>query len=205
MHQLVTLTVGANQHGRSHTIRIRRPQPAPVRTWPYDLEPGFYEQGSLWLYGNVRLLQLELACVQPSLFLTEPASRATLNQIEEEAESHALAGRILVCGVHNEAHQRAAVVPLRWGAPRIVVFSGGFSHHLGADLKQEPFRLGRLWRYQWDKLTDLAVSRRAPDQLPSYASKNFTVDRMIDLLVQGAWPGLVAGGKPLENILGRTA
>ncbi len=32
-----------------------------------------------------------------------------------------------------------------WGAPRIVVFSGGFQFHLGEKLTDEPFRAARPW------------------------------------------------------------
>jgi DNA processing protein len=88
-----------------------------------------------------------------------------------------------VTGIHSAAHMRAAIVPLRWGAPRILVLSGGFHYHLGENLDQEPFRSARLWRYAWDPLTDLAISRRAPDKLPTYAHFNPTVDRLIENIV----------------------
>jgi DNA processing protein len=82
-------------------------------------------------------------------------------------------------------------VPLRWGAPRILVFSGGFHHHLGPDLKEEPFRAARLWRYQFDAKTDLVISRRAPDKLPTFARFNPTVDRLIQRIVAREVPGLL--------------
>lgn len=115
-----------------------------------------------------------------------------LASCEQEAEGIVLTGRVLVCGVHNEFHQRAAVVPLRWGAPRIIVFSGGFQHHLGADLDQEPFRAARLWRYAWDATSDLAISRRAPDKLPTFARANPTVDRLIRKIADETLVGLPA-------------
>lgn len=161
----------------------------PARTAPFDVEPGYYPAGSLWLYGNVKLLHGQLANVA----LACGANRHRpfeLDAIEREAEELVLNSKILVCGIHNPAHQRAAIVPLRWGAPRIVVLSGGFQHHLGKDLKDEPFRAARLWRYQWDPKTDLAISRRAPDKLPTFAHHNPTVDRLITMLVAKEWPGL---------------
>lgn len=94
-----------------------------------------------------------------------------------------LEGGTLVCGVHGPAHRRAAVVPLRWGGPRIVVFSGGFRFHLGEDLADEPFPAARLWRRAWDPGTDLAVSRRSPDLRPRYGVHNPGVDRLIRGLV----------------------
>jgi len=142
---------------------VQRGQKAtpPRRTAPFDLEPGFYEPASLWLYGNTRLLQSRLVHI-PETFGPEIHSESQLADIERKAEQLVLAGNVLVCGIHNAAHQRAATVPLRWGAPRIVVFSGGFYHHLGEELNQEPFRTARLWRYEWDSGTDLAISRRFP-------------------------------------------
>ena len=162
----------------------------------YEDEPSYYEAGGLWLYGNVRLLHANLSCVEGS-FGPGPWDRAALDDIEREAERRILNAEVLVCGVHNEAHQRAAVVPLRFGAPRIVVFSGGIRVHLGEDLRNEPFRAARLWRYQWDPKTDLAVSRRGPLKLPTFSWSNPTVDRLIEALVEGSWPGLSSPVDPL--------
>ena len=169
--------------------RLRRLLNPPRRSAPYEVEPGYYEAGCLWFYGNTRLLHGALACV-PATFGPELHRPRELDAIEREAESLVLDSKILVCGIHSAAHQRAAVVPLRWGAPRIVVLSGGFHHHLGKDLKNEPFRAARLWRYQWDPRTDLAVSRRAPEKPPTFATHNPTVDRLIAFLTEGLWPGL---------------
>jgi hypothetical protein len=149
---------------------------AHVRSAPYEEEPGYYEPAGLWLYGNVRLLQSSLAYIA-SASGPEVHRPAQLDAIEREAEELVLSSKTLVCGIHSAAHMRAAVVPLRWGSPRILILSGGFRHHLGEDLKQEPFRTARLWRYQWDAKTDLAISRRAPEKLPTFATHNRTVDR----------------------------
>ena len=159
------------------------------RSAPYVEEPG--QHGKLWLYGNVRLLEANLACVGRACG-TPIHTHEQLDQIEKIAEQIVLDGKVLVCGVHNVAHQRAAVVPLRWGSPRIVVFSGGFKQHLGDDLKNEAFRSARLWRYSWDPLTDLAVSRRAPDKLPTWGHHNPTVDSLIMCLAAGARVGLLS-------------
>ena len=102
-----------------------------------------------------------------------------------------LGGKVVVTGIHSPAHQRSAIVPLRWGAPRILVLSGGFHHHLGPNLKEEPFRAARLWRYQFDERTDLVISRRAPDKLPTFAQFNPTVDRLIQLITSRQVPGLL--------------
>ena len=150
----------------------------PRRSAPFDQEPGFYEPAGLWLFGNVRLLEGRLAHVEEAL--REPDHLPSeLDAIERMAEELVLTGCVLVTGIHNPAHQRAAIVPLRWGAPRILVLSGGFKYHLGPDLKDEPFRAARLWRYQFDERTDLVISRRAPEKLPTFALLNPTVDRMI--------------------------
>lgn len=179
---------------RTPGIRLPRGPAPPHRTAPYDVEPGYFEPGGLWLYGNFRLLDGRLACVSAASGPNRHRP-GELDAIEHEAEELVLSSRILVCGIHNDAHQRAAAVPLRWGAPRIVVVSGGFYYHLGIDLKDELFRAARLWRYQFDPKTDMVVSRRAPNKLPTYASHNPTVDRMICLIAGREWPGLRS---PLE-------
>jgi len=172
--------------------------PHSRRCTRYEDEPSYYEAGGLWLYGNVRLLHGKLACVESAMG-NRPWDCGALDDIEREAERRVLNTEILVCGVHNEAHRRAAVVPLRWGAPRVVVFSGGIRFHLGSDLRDEPFRAGRLWRYQWDPKTDLAVSRRAPRKLPTFSRVNHTVDRLIRALANGDWPGLSSPVDPLTR------
>lgn len=162
----------------------------PRRTAPFDLEPGFYEPANLWLYGNTRLLESKLVCITET-FGPDCHSPCQLDEIERKAEQLVLDGKILVTGIHNSAHQRAAIVPLRWGAPRIVIFSGGFFHHLGQELNQEPFRTARLWRYEWDRNTDLAVSLRAPTKLPTFGKNNPTIDRLIAKIGNRELPGLI--------------
>ncbi|MBX3117433.1 MAG: hypothetical protein KF784_00090 [Fimbriimonadaceae bacterium] len=115
------------------------PETPPRRSLPYEAEPGYYEDGRLWLYGNVRLLQSELAYL-PNAAGLPGHTKAELDELEKEAERLVLAGRTLVVGIHSPAHQRTALVPLRWSAPRIVVMSGGFRRHLGPNLDREPFR-----------------------------------------------------------------
>ncbi len=175
------------------TLSGDRESVAPCRTAPFTDEPGFYEPAGLWLYGNVKLLAGRLACV-PVAYGPVSHSAAELDAIEREAEKIVLEGRVLVCGLHSAAHQRSAVVPLRWGAPRILVMSGGFHHHLGEMLDQEPFRVARLWRYSWDARTDLAISRRAPHKKPTFASHNPTIDQLIARLVAGEVQGLLFDG-----------
>jgi hypothetical protein len=69
----------------------------------------FDEELGLWLFGNARLLEAELfhiagACGPPV------HSGKELDAIEVEAEAAVLDGKVLVCGIHSPAHQRAAVV-----------------------------------------------------------------------------------------------
>ena len=160
-------------------------------TRPYFDKPGYCEQTQLWLYGNLELLTasrgyVQLAC-GPFAYEAE-----RLSAIEREAEQIVLDGKVLVCGFHNFAHRRAAVVPLRWGVPRIVVMSGGFRFHLGDELNHEPFQSARLWRYRWDSTTDLAVSRRAPEKCSTFATHNPTVDRLIKGIAVGEMPILAS-------------
>jgi len=173
-------------------VRGRAIGAPPRRTAPFEEEPGYYEPSGIWMYGNIKLVRGLLACV-PQAFGPECHAPVQLEAIERETEKLVLSGSVIVCGIHNSAHQRSAIVPLRWGAPRIVVLSGGFYHHLGKGLNEEPFRAARLWRYAWDPKTDLAVSRRAPNKLPTYATHNSTVDRLVLMLVMGEVPGHLFG------------
>ena len=146
-------------------------------------EPVWSEPLGLWLYGNAALLSGPLGCAPSSLGPRAP-DRRLLEAIDEEAERVVFGVGALVCGCHNDLHRRASLVPLRWGAPRVMVFSGGFRFHLGPDLGREPFALASLFRYVWDSRTDLAVSLRSPDKKPTYAAHNPTVDRLILRLVE---------------------
>lgn len=166
--------------------------PPSKRTAPFQFEPGFYEPAGLWLYGNARLIDGKLASVQAA-HGTPHHTSAQLDEIERMTQSLVLDGHVLVTGIHSPAHQRSAVVPLRWGAPRVLVLSGGFHHHLGPDLKEEPFPTARLWRYQFDSQTDLVISRRAPDRLPTYALHNPTVDKLIQRIVDRELLGCLFG------------
>lgn len=165
---------------------------APVRSAPFNHEPGFYIPAGLWLYGNARLLNASLACVEQT-FGAPDHSPDELDEIERMAERLVLEGKALVTGIHNPAHMRAAIVPLRWGSPRVLVVSGGFEYHLGQKLDQEPFRAARLWRYQWDPQTDLIVSRRAPEKLPTYAQHNPTMDRLVTKIANREVAGCLFG------------
>lgn len=183
---------GSRASKRVATVALRSIQgPAPPpRSAPFDQEPGFYEDGRVWLYGNVRALKADLAFVA-SARGESCHTPSQLDAISAEAMRVVLGSQVLVCGIHSLAHQRAAVVPLRWGSPRIVILSGGFKYHFGENLDQEPFRAARLWRRGWDPLTDLAISRRAPEKLPTFASHNPTIDKMISSIVNRQWPGLL--------------
>ncbi|HLK13931.1 MAG TPA: DNA-processing protein DprA [Fimbriimonadaceae bacterium] len=127
----------------------------PARLEAFDPDP----PGVLFLYGNTRLLTAPTFAVLAS----RRASSAALNQLEALAEEAVLAGEVLVAGHDTPEYQRSAVVPLRWGAPRILCLDRGLFRVLGAELKEEAFRAARLWRYQFDPHTDLAVSCFLPD------------------------------------------
>lgn len=128
----------------------------------------------LYLYGNTKLLHLNTFCALSS---RNPPS-AALDAIEVAAEKAVLEGKVIVSGHDNAAYQRAAIVPLRWGAPRILVLDRGLFAALGDDLNEEPFRAARLWRYQFDPLTDLAVSAHKP-HTPYAREANKLRDRLV--------------------------
>lgn len=103
----------------------------------------------------------------PNLQAETPAE---LDALEADIEKAVLAGLTIVinCAARKRARgktphgnvdsiTRAGCVPLRWGAPRILLVSP-------ADLiliqdKQELQRAWRLWRYQFDPNTDGVIGR----------------------------------------------
>lgn len=130
--------------------------------------------GVLYLYGNRRLLDAPSFAVLAS----RDAPPAALDATERLAEEGVLKGEALIGGHDTPAYQRAAVVPLRWGAPRVLVLDRGFYAALGEDLRQEPFRMARLWRFQFDPQTDLIVSA-VPPRAPYHRNANRLRDRLV--------------------------
>ncbi|MBI1331269.1 MAG: hypothetical protein GC165_00145 [Armatimonadetes bacterium] len=177
--------MNAYAHSTTH-----QPANPPRRTAPFSEEPGFYEPASLWLYGNSRLLGTKLAMVSAAFGPTKH-NEVELWEIEKEAQEIVLGGQTLVTGVNGPAHQRAATVPLRWGAPRILVVQGGFYAHLGPNLSEEPFRTARLWRYEFDFTSDLIISRQGPDHCKNRKEYLPSVDNLIRSIVDKFVPGLL--------------
>lgn len=127
--------------------------------------------GVLFLYGNMKLLETKLFSVMSS----RKSSNIALAQIEKLSEEGVHRGEVLICGHSTPEYQQAAVVPLRWGSPRIIVLDRGLFTALGENLSQELFSTARLWRYEFDPNVDLVVS--AVNPISSYfASCNQTRD-----------------------------
>lgn len=116
--------------------------------------------GYLFLYGNPKVLNNPTFCVISS----RDATREDLDRVGRIVEQQTLEGKTLVTGSNTPAYRAAAVVPLRWGAPRIVVVERGLFPALGDDLERELFPAARLWRYRFDPATDLAISFSRPEE-----------------------------------------
>lgn len=130
--------------------------------------------GIIYLFGNRTLIDSETFCVLAS----RNANDDVLTEIERRTEDNVLKGRCLVSGHDTPEYQRSAVTCLRWGAPRVMVFDTGLFDALGEDLREEPFPAARLWRYQFDAKTDLAVS--AVNPLKNYhPNSNKVRDRLV--------------------------
>lgn len=112
----------------------------------------------IYLYGNRALLERETFTAFAS---RRPPPRA-MERLERAVEKWVLRPSVLVGGHSTPAYQRAAVVPLRWGTPRILVFDCGIFRALSDTLDSEPFRTARLWRYNFDPKMDLVVSESHP-------------------------------------------
>lgn len=142
----------------------------PSRVEALDPDP----PGVLFLYGNAKLTQAPTFAVMSS----RKAPPSALDAVEAAAEEGVLAGQVLVCGHDTPEYQRAAVVPLRWGAPRVIVLDCGLFAALGEHLDEEPFRAARLWRYRFDPKTDLVVSPVRPES-KHHANANRLRDRLV--------------------------
>lgn len=144
----------------------------PVRLEQMDPDP----PGALYLYGNQRLLEAQTFCVASS----RGSDASAHDRIEKLVEEGVLEGETLTTGHDTPEYLRASVVPLRWGAPRVLVLDKGLFRALGDDLTEEPSRPARLWRYQFDPLTDLAVSAQPP-----FGDYHQNANRVRDRLVGG--------------------
>ena len=122
----------------------------------FDADP----PGVLFFHGNHKLLSAKTFAILSS----RKSSPSALDHAERLAEEGVLGGEILVTGHGTPEYERAAVVPLRWGSPRVMCLDRGLFDALGPELKDEPFRAARLWRYQFDRKTDLAISLAHPEK-----------------------------------------
>jgi len=152
--------------------------------------------GVLFLYGNSKLLEARTFCVLSSRN-TKPAD---LELIERLTEEGVLEGEVLVTGHDRPEYQRSAVVPLRWGAPRILCLDRGLFKVLGDDLRDEAFRAARLWRYEFDPNTDLVVSPFRPEA-DFIGVNNRVRDRLVACLSRRLDFVQVAEGGTMEGLI----
>jgi predicted Rossmann fold nucleotide-binding protein DprA/Smf involved in DNA uptake len=133
--------------------------------------------GLLYVYGNTRLLQSDLFTVLSS----RKSSASALDLIGDLTQQGVQRGEVLVSGHSTQEYQSSAVVPLRWGAPRVLVLDRGLFSALGENLTEELFTQARLWRYEFDPKTDLVISFVNPAS-GYFPSCNATRDRLIAAL-----------------------
>lgn len=169
--ELRELEVRLNRLGVSLVTTADAHYPAMIE----EMDPD--PPGVIFLYGNHKLLESNTFCVLSS----RNARAAELELIERWSEEGVLAGEVLVTGHDRPEYQRSAVVPLRWGSPRILCLDRGLFKVLGADLKDEAFRTARLWRYEFDPTTDLVVSPFRPES-DFFGVNNKIRDRLVGCL-----------------------
>jgi predicted Rossmann fold nucleotide-binding protein DprA/Smf involved in DNA uptake len=112
----------------------------------------------LYLYGNRGLLERETFATMASRTLTQQGAE----RLQRIVEQWVLRPAVLVSSHSTQAYRQSAVVPLRWGTPRILVLDCGIFTGLKDDLATEPFPTARLWRYNFDAKTDLVISACRP-------------------------------------------
>ncbi len=163
----------------------------PTRVEQMDPDP----PGVLFLYGNVNLLEAKTFTVLSS----RKSFPAHLNLVEKLTEDAVLDGGILVTGHDTPEYQRSAVVPLRWGSPRILCLDRGLFKVLGENLRDEAFRMARLWRYEFDPRTDLVVSPFRPES-DFIGINNKIRDRLVGSLAMSLSFVQIAEGGNMERI-----
>lgn len=167
-HSVADLENRLDRHGVSLVTLADAHYPAQIEQ--FDPDP----PGALFLYGNAKLLGAKTFAVMSSRNTTPGG----LDLMEKLAEEGVFNSEVLVAGDKTPEYERTAVVPLRWGSPRILCLDRGLFHALGEELNQETFRAARLWRYQFDDKTDLAISPFPPDA-PYIGVNNQLRDRLI--------------------------
>jgi len=163
--------------------------PRPIEA--FDPDP----PGALFLYGNARLLSVPTFAVMAS----RGGGPRTLDRIEALTQEGVLASEVVVSGHDRPEYQRAAIVPLRWGAPRILVLDRGLFRALGDELDREPFAGARLWRYKFDPQTDLVVSPVKP-RAGFVGVSNQVRDRLVAALASRVDFAHLAPGGTMEGI-----
>lgn len=148
----------------------------------------------VYLYGNRGLLGRSTFAA----FSSRRSPQRALERMERVVEKFVLEPRILVGGHSTPAYQRASVVPLRWGTPRILVLDCGIFRALSEDLTSEPFRTARLWRYNFDAKTDLVITDCHPYALAMGRNqpRDWLIAALADVLVFAA----VREGGVMEEI-----
>lgn len=164
----------------------------PSRLEAFDPDP----PALLFLYGNEKLFGARTFAVLCSNF----APPACLEKIEKLSERGVLESKVLVTGVNRIAYQRAAVVPLRWGSPRILCLDRGIFPTLGESLTNEPFPAARLWRFKFDPHTDLVISPVRPD-LRFAGAANRVRDRIVCGLADELYFVHIRRGGTMERLL----
>jgi predicted Rossmann fold nucleotide-binding protein DprA/Smf involved in DNA uptake len=164
----------------------------PSRLERFDPDP----PALLFLFGNTKLLEARTF----SVLCSNGAPPEALDKIERLAEEGVLNAEALVSGVNRAPYQRAAVVPLRWGSPRILCLDRGLLPTLGETLSEEPFPAARLWRYKFDPQTDLVVSPARP-QSGFRGVSNQVRDRLVAGLSDRMDFAYVRPGGQMEKLL----
>lgn len=116
-----------------------------------------------YITGNENLLKPEVKLftyphIKPK---GEYYSPKELDQVEKVIEEAVFSACVIVVRSSwpPELARRVAIVPLRWGSPRMIVNEDirGYGWQKLIEAGDEFFRVCRLWRYKWDGKTDVLV------------------------------------------------
>lgn len=149
------------------------------------LKGGYAKIGNLWFPPDIRSVNTAYS----------GSLGERLDLLEQETEKAILEGKVVVVnckylGVREEETrivERAGVVSLRWGSPRLLLVTPSQSKALEAN--EELCRIWRLWRYQFDPRYDAWVDG-SPAKAEALIRRNLEEGRdwSDGLLTEGSKP-----------------
>ncbi len=112
----------------------------------------------LYLYGNKKLLQSDTF----SILSSRKSPEFIHHHISSLTKEAILNGENLVTSGTAPSYSPSYITALKMGSPKIIILDTGFFVAFGLDGKQEINPTFKIWREEFDPITDLAISAFSP-------------------------------------------